>query len=86
VSVLNAAPPAPTPVRKTGRPKQNREAIFLFLPALLPVLLLSVYPLIRGIALGFTNARAGLNVDTNFIGIWVGVPMTTVTLLGPAGH
>jgi len=53
-----------------GRPKQNREAIFLFLPALLPVLLLSVYPLLRGITLGFTDARAGLNVDTNFI--WFG--------------
>ena len=60
--------PAPTPVKKTTRPKQNREAIFLFLPALLPVLLLSVYPLLRGISLGFTDARAGLNVDTNFIG------------------
>jgi hypothetical protein len=32
--------------QNTARPKQNREAIFLFLPALLPVLLLSVYPLI----------------------------------------
>jgi multiple sugar transport system permease protein len=53
----------------TARPKQNREAIFLFLPALLPVLLLSVYPLIRGIALGFTDAHAGLNVDTHYIGV-----------------
>jgi multiple sugar transport system permease protein len=48
--------------------RQNREAIYLFLPALLPVLLLSVYPLVRGIALGFTDARAGLNVDTSFVG------------------
>ena len=52
-----------------ARPRQNREAIYLFLPALLPVLLLSVYPLIRGIALGFTDARAGLNVETKFVGI-----------------
>jgi multiple sugar transport system permease protein len=60
---------APAPVKKkAGRPKQNREAIFLFLPALLPVLILSVYPLIRGIALGFTDARAGLHVQTNFVG------------------
>jgi multiple sugar transport system permease protein len=60
---------APAPVKKkAGRPKQNREAIFLFLPALLPVLILSVYPLIRGIALGFTDARAGLHVETNFVG------------------
>jgi multiple sugar transport system permease protein len=58
----------PVQLKKPGRPKQNREAIFLFLPALLPVLLLSVYPLIRGIALGFTDARAGLRVETHFVG------------------
>lgn len=52
-----------------ARPRQNREAIYLFLPALLPVLLLSVYPLLRGMALGFTDARAGLNVDTKFVGL-----------------
>ncbi|MEU8222510.1 sugar ABC transporter permease [Kribbella sp. NPDC048915] len=63
-----AAPPAPVGKKKSGKPKQNREAILLFLPALLPVLILSVYPLIRGIALGFTNARAGLRVETNFVG------------------
>ena len=61
------APPAPVK-KKAGKPKQNREAILLFLPALLPVLILSVYPLIRGIALGFTDARAGLHVETNFVG------------------
>lgn len=49
--------------------RQNRDAILLFLPAMLPVLLLSVYPLVRGITLGFTDARAGLNVDTHFIGL-----------------
>jgi len=60
---------APQPVKKkVGKPKANREAILLFLPALLPVLILSVYPLIRGIALGFTDARAGLRVETNFVG------------------
>lgn len=61
-------PETPRQTRRTGRPRQNREAIFLFLPALLPVLLLSVYPLLRGIALGFTDARAGLRVETNFVG------------------
>ena len=66
---MTATLTAPAPVKKkAGRPKQNREAILLFLPALLPVLILSVYPLIRGIALGFTNARAGLHVQTNFVG------------------
>ena len=67
-ATLTAAPEQAGGSKGPGRPKQNREAIFLFLPALLPVLLLSVYPLLRGIALGFTDARAGLNVDTNFIG------------------
>ncbi|MFD7159487.1 carbohydrate ABC transporter permease [Kribbella sp. NPDC059898] len=66
---MTATMTAPAPVKKkAGKPKQNREAILLFLPALLPVLILSVYPLIRGIALGFTNARAGLHVETNFVG------------------
>ena len=41
----------------------------LVLPALLPVLLFSVYPLVQGILLGFTDARAGLNAETNFNGL-----------------
>jgi multiple sugar transport system permease protein len=71
VTATLTAPPrqsAEAPERP-GRPRQNREAIYLFLPALLPVLLLSVYPLLRGIALGFTDARAGLNVETHFVGL-----------------
>jgi len=39
------------------------------IPALLPIVILSVAPLARGIYLGFTDARAGLNVTTNFIGL-----------------
>ena len=66
---MTATLTAPQPVKKkVGKPKANREAILLFLPALLPVLILSVYPLIRGIALGFTDARAGLRFETNFVG------------------
>jgi hypothetical protein len=41
----------------------------LLIPALLPIVILSVIPLVRGIYLGFTDARAGLNVPTNFIGL-----------------
>ncbi len=41
----------------------------LLIPALAPVVLLSVFPLLRGIYLGFTDARAGRNVDTNFTGL-----------------
>ncbi|GLZ80201.1 transporter integral membrane protein [Actinorhabdospora filicis] len=44
-------------------------AYFLVLPALLPVLFLSVVPLVNGIYLGFTDARAGLNQTTHFTGL-----------------
>jgi multiple sugar transport system permease protein len=45
------------------------DALPLLLPALLPVALFSVYPLVQGIYLGFTNARAGLNQVTSFTGL-----------------
>jgi multiple sugar transport system permease protein len=58
---------------KSGRPmrrsKSNRDAWLLILPAMVPVVLFSVYPLAQGILLGFTDAEAGLNVETNFNGI-----------------
>ncbi|MCM3658782.1 sugar ABC transporter permease [Agromyces mediolanus] len=41
----------------------------LLLPALIPVLLLSVYPLVHGIVLGFTDAQAGYNRPVHFNGI-----------------
>ena len=60
----------PTACRsRAGAGLSAREATFLVIPALLPVVLLSVAPLVRGIYLGFTDARAGLNVTTNFIGL-----------------
>ena len=45
------------------------ETFLLVIPALLPIVILSVAPLARGIYLAFTDARAGLGVPTNFIGI-----------------
>ncbi|MET3808178.1 multiple sugar transport system permease protein [Nakamurella sp. UYEF19] len=42
--------------------------LFLLLPAAIPILLLSVYPLVRGIYLGFTNAKAGYKVTIDFVG------------------
>jgi multiple sugar transport system permease protein len=45
------------------------ETTFLVIPALLPIVILSVAPLARGIYLAFTDARAGLDVPTNFIGL-----------------
>lgn len=44
----------------------NFSALWLLLPAMVPILVLSVYPLLRGIYLGFTDARAGLNVEATF--------------------
>jgi multiple sugar transport system permease protein len=37
--------------------------LFFLLPALIPVVLFSVLPLAQGIYLGFTDAKAGINVD-----------------------
>ncbi|BCB87422.1 carbohydrate ABC transporter permease [Phytohabitans suffuscus] len=53
-----------------ARRRSDRTTVYLLLlPALLPVLVLSVVPLLRGIYLGFTDARAGRDVDTSFTGI-----------------
>ncbi|WP_084469183.1 carbohydrate ABC transporter permease [Nocardiopsis trehalosi] len=38
-------------------------------PALVPVLLFSVAPLIYGVYLAFTDARSGRNVDAEFVGV-----------------
>ena len=62
-ATIAARRPARSPAALGGR------AWILLLPALIPVLVLSVYPLLRGIYLGFTDAKAGLNVTTAFTGI-----------------
>jgi multiple sugar transport system permease protein len=54
---------------RAGVGLSGRETTVLLIPALLPVVILSVVPLVRGIYLGFTDARAGLGVPTNFIGL-----------------
>jgi multiple sugar transport system permease protein len=53
----------------TGRRRQRNEALPLLLPALLPIALFSVYPLLQGIYLGFTDSRAGLDQVTHFTGL-----------------
>jgi multiple sugar transport system permease protein len=69
MTALAEAPPARKPDHK-AKARSDRTTIYLLLmPALLPVVVLSVIPLLRGIYLGFTDARAGRNVDTNFTGI-----------------
>lgn len=62
-------------LRLTGRRRGNvgvglsaQETLILAIPALLPIVLLSVVPLVRGMYLGFTDSRAGFGVKTHFIG------------------
>jgi multiple sugar transport system permease protein len=60
------------PRRKRGRAGGRlsaQETFFLVIPALLPIVILSVAPLARGIYLAFTDSRAGLDAPTNFIGL-----------------
>jgi multiple sugar transport system permease protein len=62
MTAVAAQPRATTPRRPSG-------ALWLLLPALAPILVLSVFPLVRGIYLGFTDARAGRDVEYNFTGL-----------------
>lgn len=62
------APPA-RHARGRQRPRQNREMWVLMLPALVPVVLFSVGPLLYGIGLAFTDAEAGRNHETSFVGL-----------------
>ncbi|MEV0973786.1 carbohydrate ABC transporter permease [Microtetraspora glauca] len=48
---------------------RNRDTFMLMLPALIPVLVLSVGPLVYGIMLAFTDARSGRNTETSFVGL-----------------
>lgn len=43
--------------------------LWLLLPSLIPVVVFSVYPLVNGIWLGFTDARAGYAVQFHFNGV-----------------
>ena len=59
------------PVRRLGvrARAERKEAIALVLPALLPIIIFSVIPLISGVALGFTDATLARNDEINFNGI-----------------
>ncbi|WP_067171862.1 carbohydrate ABC transporter permease [Microtetraspora niveoalba] len=64
---------APRAAGTRRRPAQGRsrarETFLLLLPALVPVLVLSVGPLVYGILLAFTDARSGRNTETSFVGL-----------------
>ncbi|MEU7355907.1 sugar ABC transporter permease [Streptomyces olivaceoviridis] len=54
--------------RPAGRRPADHGAWFLVLPVLIPILLLSVGPLLYGILLAFTDAQSGRTAATRWIG------------------
>jgi multiple sugar transport system permease protein len=67
---LSTTLPAPRKRRPGGGSQlSQRDALFLIVPALLPIVVLSVFPLVRGLYLGFTDSQAGLGVTTHFTGL-----------------
>ena len=68
-SVTEAERPAARAPRPGGdRRVTDRGAWFLVLPALIPILILSVGPLLYGILLSFTDAQSGRTEATRWIG------------------
>ncbi|MFD6342563.1 carbohydrate ABC transporter permease [Streptomyces sp. NPDC060131] len=61
-------PPPRSPARRRRALGLDRGAWFLLLPALIPILILSVGPLLYGASLAFTDAQAGRTAATRFIG------------------
>ncbi|GGO80387.1 carbohydrate ABC transporter permease [Nonomuraea cavernae] len=70
---MTATVTRPAPPRRQaghgGGSRRDREMWVLMLPALVPVLLFSVGPLLYGIGLAFTDAEAGRNHVTSFVGL-----------------
>ncbi|MEU7041587.1 sugar ABC transporter permease [Streptomyces varsoviensis] len=63
---------ATAPGRRPAEPATGPRAAggwFLVLPALIPILVLSVGPLLYGIALAFTDAQSGRTAPTRWIGL-----------------
>ncbi|MFI7091470.1 carbohydrate ABC transporter permease [Streptomyces lydicus] len=67
---LTSAPrrSAPAVSRATGV-RRDHGAWFLVLPALIPILVLSLAPLLYGIGLAFTDAQSGRSQATGFVGL-----------------
>ncbi|CAM3943327.1 carbohydrate ABC transporter permease [Kibdelosporangium persicum] len=60
---------APQRRRGTLVRARRREAIALVMPSLIPILVLSVAPLVVALALAFTDARLVRNPDYEFVGL-----------------
>jgi len=61
-------PPSRAPGRGRQRRASDHAAWFLVLPALIPILLLSVGPLLYGVLLAFTDSQSGRTAPTQWIG------------------
>ncbi|MFI6408404.1 carbohydrate ABC transporter permease [Streptomyces sp. NPDC050548] len=69
VSVTEARrPPSRAPGRGRQRRASDHAAWFLVLPALIPILVLSVGPLLYGVLLAFTDSQSGRTAPTRWIG------------------
>ncbi|MCX4670816.1 sugar ABC transporter permease [Streptomyces sp. NBC_01381] len=55
--------------RAPGPGRTDHGAWFLVLPALIPILILSVGPLLYGIALAFTDSQSGRTEPTQWVGV-----------------
>ncbi|MDT0266489.1 sugar ABC transporter permease [Streptomyces sp. DSM 44915] len=62
-------PPPRTPAERRRALGLDRGAWFLLLPALIPILVLSVGPLLYAVSLAFTDAQAGRTEPTQFVGL-----------------
>ena len=69
VPAVEAPPAGPSRRRRRRAADGGRGGWLLVLPALIPVLALSVVPLVRGVSLAFTDSKAGLNIPTHWIGV-----------------
>ncbi|MGA6159993.1 carbohydrate ABC transporter permease [Stenotrophomonas sp. NPDC087984] len=62
-------PPPRTPAQRKAALGLDRGGWFLLLPALIPILILSVGPLLYGVSLAFTDSQSGRMNPTQFIGL-----------------
>ncbi|MEV4085761.1 sugar ABC transporter permease [Nonomuraea fuscirosea] len=69
VTETRAAPPRRSRARRRGPSRKTREMWLLMLPAMVPVLLFSMGPLLYGIGLAFTDARNTRVHQTEFVGL-----------------
>ncbi|MDV9175742.1 sugar ABC transporter permease [Streptomyces sp. W16] len=61
-------PPGRAPGRGRQRRASDHAAWFLVLPALIPILVLSIGPLVYGVLLAFTDSQSGRTAPTQWIG------------------